>query len=187
MEIIRSYAMTIWSLWDPVYYSFTRLTYIEDESPQKCIFRVRLTKYKGAPTILNDGTRINKNDLMIKIHLHNVRLIKEMNHLKNDFQKGIHFYRCVQQSMPFLAAYVEGHEQSSEIKGIIGITLLNQGTQKLGFESFSFKSKLYRIFKMVALLPISLVSNQSKDSLFGTEPRYLMMSKDKLIGRYNLK
>ncbi|WP_261134100.1 YkoP family protein [Bacillus sp. Marseille-Q3570] len=187
MEFIRSSAISIWSILDPLYYSLTRLTYIEKDSPAKCIFRVRLTKYKGYPTLLEDGTQINKNDLMIKIHLHNVRLIKEMRNAKNDFQKVIQIYRCVQQSMPYLAAYVEKHEQLGEIKGIIGITLINKGTNKLGFESFELKSKLYRVFKLTSLLPIYLLSNQNKNGIFGTEPRYLMMSKDRLIGRYNLK
>ncbi|WP_408006235.1 YkoP family protein [Pseudalkalibacillus sp. A8] len=187
MEIIRSYAISIWSLWDPLYYSLTRLTYIEKGEPAKCVFRVRLTKYKGSPTLLNDGTQINKNDLLVKIHLHNVRLLQEMRQSTNDFQKVIQMYRHVQQSMPFLAAYVKGHEQYGEIKGIIGITLLNEGTKKLGFESFSLKSKLYRMFKLTSLLPIYLLFNQNKHAIFGTEPRYLMMSKEQLIERYHSK
>ncbi len=187
MEIIRNYAISLWSLWDPLYYSLTRLTYIERGEPEKCVFRVRLTKYKGSPTLLNDGTQINKNDLLVKIHLHNVRLLQKMRYSPNDFQKGILMYRNVQQSMPFLAAYVKGHERYGEIKGIIGITLLNKGTKKLGFESFPLKSKIYRMFKLTSLLPIYLLSNQNNNGIFGTDPRYLMMSKEQLIERYNGK
>ncbi len=77
---MRSCLLSIWYLLDPLYFFFTRLTLIDKR--QSNVFRVRLTRYKGKDVILSDGTRIKKNDVLVKIHLHNVKLLKELRLLK---------------------------------------------------------------------------------------------------------
>ncbi|MGM7701405.1 YkoP family protein [Pseudalkalibacillus sp. Hm43] len=185
MEFIRGYALSIWSFLDPLYYMFTRLTYLDRCAGSRgCIFRVRLTRYKGRTITLSDGTVFKKNDVLVKIHLHNVRLLKDMAGITNDFQKMIYLYKKIQTSLPHVADYIEKHHQQGEIKGIIGITLLDRGCKKLGFEPYTIQSHCYRIFKLSALLPISLLSRGGERHFFHAKPQYLMMSKDKLYQRY---
>ena len=84
---MRSCFLSIWSVIDPFYYFFSRLTLIDKS--QSNIFRVRLTKYKGIDVVLSDGTVIKKNDVLIKIHLHNIKLIKEMQHIESAVRRGL--------------------------------------------------------------------------------------------------
>ncbi|RAK22285.1 hypothetical protein B0I26_102277 [Anoxybacillus vitaminiphilus] len=183
MVKMRQCFLTIWSALDPIYYFCSRLEYVEDQTKNRDIFRVRLTKYKGRNIVLSDGTEIIKNDLLLKIHLHNVRLIKELIRLDNEIKKGRHIYEQVKRGLPNLTEYLQRHEQFADIKGIIGITILNKGCERLGFETFSIMNPFYKWYKQTAFAPMYLISRFRLDS-FRKPPKYLFMSKDKLLKLY---
>lgn len=108
--------------------------------------------------MLSDGTKIQKNDLLLKIHLHNIRLTRELLHLNSEIKKGCYIYEQVKEGLPYIANYLRNHEQFSEIKGIIGITMLNKGCERLGFETFSIVNPFYKWFKTIAFIPMIVVS-----------------------------
>lgn len=184
---VKFHLMLIWTLLDPIYYCFTRLKYLEDEERNRHIFRIRLTKYKGREITLEDGTCIKKNDVLLKIHLHNVRLLKELRNTKSELRKARMIYKHVEESMPILADYLKKHPNFDEVKGIVGITLLTKGVQRLGFETFSISNRWYERFKMLVAIPIYFlsVSNLSLDTMKNQRPKYLFMSKNNLINRYS--
>jgi hypothetical protein len=134
--------LSIWRVIDPIYFFFSRLTLIDDE--QKCVFRVRLTKYKGHHVVLSDGTHIRKNDVLVKIHLHNIKLVRELQSIESAVRKGIIIYQKVYQSMPMLLEYINNHKKSEKIKGIIGITMLDKGVERLGFDVVTPVNPFYR-------------------------------------------
>lgn len=182
----RYQLLFIWRLLDPIYYAFTRLNYIEDQQKKRQIFRVRLTKYKGKEVVLADGTVISKNDMLVKIHLHNIRLLKEMIDIKSDLKKARVIYQHVEHSLPCLADYIRKHPHYTEIKGIIGITLLAKGVHRLGFESVSISNKWYERFKMLIAWPIYTLSVQklSLQAFKKQRPKYLFMSKNQLLEKH---
>lgn len=184
--ILRAYLLSIWSLIDPVYYLLTRLSYLVDQNKKRHIFRVRLTKYKGKSVVLADGTSITKDDLLIKIHLHNARLIKEMQHIDGDIKRARYIYKQVENSLPLLSKFLFSHPRLEEIKGIIGITVLNKGCKRLGFEVYPISNKLYCLFKKIVAYPIYLLatSDCSFKSFKKQNPEYLFMSKDYLLSKY---
>ncbi|MDN3018689.1 hypothetical protein PH210_21105 [Paenibacillus sp. BSR1-1] len=177
---IRLIIILIWKILDPLFYQFSRLHYINDQS----VFRVRITKYKGEKFVLSDGTIISKNDFLLKIHLHNVQLLSEFLKIKNELSRARKIYTRVLKSMPLLASYLMEHPEEEKIKGIIGITTINKGVISLGFECFSPSSKWYRFFKKLGQLPIMLLSNSSSKSNTLT---YLFLSKDILYEKYGKK
>jgi hypothetical protein len=181
---MRRMLIVFWTFIDPIYYFLTRLTYVNKE--RNNIFRVRKTNYLGYDVELSDGTRIQRNDLLIKIHLHNVRLLRNMKKIKNDFKKGTYIYRNIKYSLPELASYIYHHPDFDRIKGIIGITTLHRGCEKLGFEPKPLKNPLYKKLKWAAFLPISYISSDriTWSDLSLQEPKYLFMSKEKLIELY---
>jgi len=183
--LIRLYFVTLWSIIDPIYYALTRLHYIQSET-KSSVFRVRLTKYKGKDITLKDGTNIYKNDLLIKIHLHNVRLLKEVLTIQNPVNRGKIIYRAVYNSMPDLAKYIEKHPNRDQIKGIIGITMLNKGVRHLGFECHYPENMFYIWLKKLTQLPIYFMSSSfiSFQKFKNQKPTYLFMSKDKLTKKY---
>ncbi|MGP7815918.1 YkoP family protein [Niallia sp. 01092] len=183
---MRGYLLSIWSILDPIYYKCSRLTYLPKTGSDRNIFRVRLTKYKGKNIILSDGTNIKKNDLLIKIHLHNVKLLKELKNTKSELKKAKIIFRSVQHSLPGIELYIRNHKKSQQIKGIIGITNLNKSCDRLGFEVVHFTNRIYKWFKWTSSLPITLLSRNSpfKNNIFKYQPSYLLMSKHKLSSLY---
>ncbi|MGO4888267.1 YkoP family protein [Anaerobacillus sp. MEB173] len=185
---MRSILFNIWNFIDPFYINLYGITHLSDgkKEKNKNIFRVRLTKYKGRDVVLSDGCSIKKNDILIKIHLYNTQLIKDMLTIQSDVKKALLIYKMVEESLPSLAAYIKEHEKYEEIKGIVGITMINRGHARLGFESISIKSRIYRWFKAARLSPISFLFSTEPSSYKKKKhaPNYLFMSKEKLLQKY---
>ncbi|MBU8880869.1 hypothetical protein BGM26_18100 [Bacillus sp. FJAT-29790] len=185
---MRGYVLSIWRLIDPIYYFCSNLKYPPCVKKEDNIFRIKLTKYKGRNIVLSDGTPINKNDTLVKIHLHNVRLLNELKDIKSELKKAKIIYRYVQKSLPGVETYIRKCCTSNEIKGIIGITLLNKGCKRLGFEIFDISHPIYKWFKWFAFLPIGLLTspNRSIWHIFKHQkPNYLVMSTNKLSNMYD--
>ncbi|BFH14042.1 hypothetical protein WJ0W_003596 [Paenibacillus melissococcoides] len=182
----KSFALSIWSVIDPVYYACTRLKCIEHEDGST--FRVRLTSFRGGDVLLSDGTIIKRGDILLKIHLHNVMLLKNMLSIKSEIKKGKLLYRLIEKSLPDLAEYVRNHPKHDDIKGIIGITMLNRGGSGLGFETIQIRSVMYKWIKYVTMMPIYFVSaNDPLRNLKKQTPAYLFMSKNVLMNKYGTK
>jgi len=179
---IRQYCLSVWTIVDPLYFQFTRLKYIE-KNGNKTMVRVRLTRYKGKRITLSDGTIINKNDMLLKIHLHNVDLLRKMQGC-SDIRKALIIYKSVKESLPFISSYLQSHEYAHKVKGLIGITMLYKGCHKLGFESFTIQNSFYKLFKQTALFPIYLLSSNQALNKEKPDPMYLFMSKDRLFNLY---
>ncbi|MFC4322778.1 YkoP family protein [Litchfieldia salsa] len=186
MVKMRLYFISIWTILDPIYYFFTRLHYLNGEGMEQPIFRIRLTRYKGLPLKLSDGTVVNRNDLMIKIHLHNVKLLKELHNIESETKKARLIYKKVLEGLPDLASHLKSHPRYNEMKGIIGISMLNKGCERLGFETFFINNKWYCLLKRIVFIPMYLltVNRITTNSLY-RPPKYLVMSKDVLIAKYN--
>ncbi|MEK5520715.1 YkoP family protein [Heyndrickxia sp. FSL W8-0423] len=183
---IRFSIISLWMFIDPFYHLIRRLKYIGFIQNKKAIFRVKLTKYKGKTFLLADGTEIKKNDCLLKIHLHNVRVLKEVMSISHPVQRTRVIYKMVEQSMPLLAKFIESHQRKEEIKGIIGITMLNKGVKKLGFELMYPENRYYIHFKRLTQTPIFLISHStlSMKKIKNQRPTYLVMSKEKLFEKY---
>jgi hypothetical protein len=183
---MRDYLISIWDFFDPIYFRCSRLTF-PPAKEGKNIFRVRLTKYKGRRVVLSDGTEIHKNDTLVKVHLHNVRLLKELKNMNSEIKKAKLIYKYVQRSLPGIDSYIKNNKHAEVIKGIVGITSLNKGCERLGFEVFEISHPIYKWFKQFAFLPIEMLS-RSKSSAMQTlkryEPSYIFISAQKLSNLY---
>ncbi|WP_233269738.1 YkoP family protein [Heyndrickxia camelliae] len=184
--LIRFSIISVCHFIDALFLYFRRLEYTFTNQNEKTIFRVRITKYKGHRVDLSDGTSINKNDCLLKIHLHNVRILKEALSLRHPLQRSLAIYRMVEQSMPSLAMYIDNHPKSTQIKGIVGITMINRGVTHLGFEKFLPNSRFYKLFKFCTQFPIFLLATTSISmrNIKKQCPTYLFMSKEKLFEKY---
>ncbi|MBM7552247.1 YkoP family protein [Thalassobacillus pellis] len=186
---MKQYLVDIWTLLDPLYYRMSRLTYVRSKNKINNIFRVKLVAYKGKQRKLADGTLLQKNDQLIKIHLHNIRLINEMRGMKNDIQKARYIYKAVQHSLPDLVSFITSHKRVNEIKGIVGITALNSGCERLGFEIIAIESPFYRSLKLMSFIAISTLCMRppSLKYLKKHQPKYIYMSRTDLENRYQSK
>lgn len=189
-RIVKGYLISLWSLIDPFYFFFSRLTYPPFVDKQDNILRIRLTKYKGRDVTLSDGTTIRKNDILVKIHLHNVRLLRELKDMKSELKRVKTILNYVQKSLPGVEGFVRTNPRCAEIKGILGITSRARGSERIGFEVFDIVHPLYKWFKALAFLPISYISTRGasfKEILKDYQPKYLFMSVEKLTALYGME
>lgn len=181
---LKRSVLRLWMLLDTFYFRLTRLQYV-DRGEQN-IFRVRLLRYRGADLQLSDGEWIRNGDLLLKIHLHNVRLLHLLADYRYSMERARHLQRLVMQSLPALSGYLEGHRHSEHIKGVIGITQLNRGCRQLGFDVYPLANRGYRLFKKIGLLPIHMLAcSRPLHSLRKLDPKMLLMSKARLRTRYS--
>ncbi|HEY4553198.1 MAG TPA: hypothetical protein VIG80_08390 [Bacillaceae bacterium] len=181
---IRQYCLSLWMVFDPIYYFFTRLEHLKNAYGNKTVLRVRLTRYKGREMTLSDGTVIRRNDLLVKIHLHNVKLLRQIQRYDNELRRAKFIYKSVRDALPSIVQFINSQHARDEIRGVIGITMLHKGCGKLGFETRPISSSVYRHFKRSALLPIYYLSSSNKGWHKKPDPMYLLMSKESLKERY---
>jgi hypothetical protein len=184
MNTMRRILLQLGTFIDPLYFKCTRLEYLADQTN---IFRIRLNRYKGREVILSDGTNIKKNDLLVKIHFHNVRLLTELKDISSEIKKVKRLIKEVQSSLPGVEEYIRQHKNSDEIKGIIGITSLCSASQRLGFDAIAIHHPVYRWLKWSTSLPIMMVSKKHFSILKQPAPSYLFMSKNKLRQLYGIQ
>ncbi len=99
--------LSAWGVIDPIYYACSRLEYAgEAADGRRSIFRVRPLQYKGETIRLSDGTTIAANDWLLKIHLHNVRLLRELMQYRSDIQKGRYIFEQVKTGLPYVAYHL---------------------------------------------------------------------------------
>lgn len=185
---MKRHLIQVWAILDSVYLICTRLQCLEKISGNTNILRIRLTRYKGRQVVLSDGTSIKKNDLLVKIHLHNVRAMKEMQYMDDNLIKTRFLYKKVQESLPDLALFIIRHKYKEQIRGIIGITMIDKGYKRLGFEAFSISNRSYILFKRIALYPIYLLSSSTSSSKRkkAPVPQYLFMSRKVICEKYGM-
>lgn len=135
---------------------------------------------------MSDGTVVEAGDPMLKIHLYNYQLMKQMINIDSDVRRALFVYEEVKKSLPGLAFYLRSHPQIDQIKGIIGITLLNRGIKRLGFDSFDIHNPMYRSWKKSYLMLLHGLCHGSFESLHSEkqQPKYVVMSKERLFERY---
>ncbi|WP_134698861.1 hypothetical protein [Ammoniphilus sp. YIM 78166] len=182
--MFQTMILPLWGLVDQIYYQFNRLQLIDIEDQN--VFRVRLSTYRGAPLVLDSGDVIRSGDLLLKIHLYNYQLMKQMCHLESDIRRALYVYEAVEHSLPGLARYLSEHPRSNEIKAVLGVTVLNRGIKRLGFQSFELDNSLYRAWKKAYMIPMYCLCHGqwSLPSLQKLEPKFVVMGRTQLLQRF---
>ncbi|MCY8607050.1 YkoP family protein, partial [Bacillus sonorensis] len=99
-------------------------------------------------------------------------------------RRGILIYQKTCISMPILAEYIQNHRKADQIKGIIGITTLHKGVERLGFEADEPANRFYRMFKKLTQIPILYLTSTQFSFRKIPPSHYLFISKEKLFNSY---
>ena len=178
--------LMLWGFWDEIYQRCTRLKYIEKGNN---IFRIVPLRYRGESLVTSDGQSIHKGDLIVKIHIHNYYFATLCNGVKDELRVALLLRRHIMQSLPKLAAYLEGMNNREEIKGIVGTTMLHKGVQPLGFSISDVPmNALFRFKRWYLYLLIRLIHPDGKRRVQTRRQdiplKRVYMSKEHLLNRY---
>ncbi|MGP9041947.1 YkoP family protein [Cytobacillus kochii] len=60
------------------------------------------------------------------MHLHNVELLRQIQEFDSETRKASMIYKKVKESLSLIAKCIQLHDNVNEIKGLVGITMLNK-------------------------------------------------------------
>jgi MFS family permease len=135
--------LRFWPFWEWLTLSLAPITPIPD-APHG-VLGVRLTRYRGHPITLPDGTTIAKGDWVGELHFHNARVTELAAH-----SSPLTLLHMIGEDLGALAAWVEDNTQREppgnaqppangrqpsirNIKAIFGVTILSRPAPRLGF------------------------------------------------------
>ncbi|WP_350344471.1 hypothetical protein PRVXT_000887 [Proteinivorax tanatarense] len=184
---MKKFVINVWGKLD-IYYAKLMGLYSIKKNGEDSIIRARFVKHWGSDITLKDGTIIKKNDLLLKIHIHNVKFIKELSTINSPIRKGMHAYKEVEQAMPGLADFIESHPKCETIKAVVGVTMLTKGTYRLGFEEKIITNVCYRWMKYLSQVPIYYLSNGciNKKMFQKNRVKFLLQSKESILNKSKL-
>lgn len=136
--------LQMWGVWDWIYYSFNRMQYV---SKKQNIFRIVRKTYKGPPLQTKTGEWITTGDCIIKIHLHNYELAKEVLNRPSEISLALYLKNYIHQSLIGLSKHISELPERNHIKGIIGTSMLNRGAERFGFRVHDVNQSIYFWFK----------------------------------------
>lgn len=178
--------LSLWGIWDTIYQSCTRLTYIEKG---RNIFRVVFLRYRGESLQTDSNYTIKQGDFILKIHIHNYMFANLCKGVKNDTRMILLLRRQILNSLPQLANYLASHPRVDEIKGIVGTTMLHKGIEPIGFSISDvpmnrfFRYKRWYLRLMLRIIhPDGMKRLETFDRNLPLKRVY--MSKEELFKRY---
>ncbi|NLN40438.1 MAG: hypothetical protein GX160_00300 [Clostridiales bacterium] len=129
--MLKSIIRPIIILWEKI---FERIENIEvvPNSPYG-LLRMAVHPYKGQPTVLSDGTRLNTGDYVIELHISNLVLVKGK---VGDVEvaNNIRLLPLFREEMHNLAGLASHGKLDPRAKAIWGVTMMGPGLKRLGFQ-----------------------------------------------------
>lgn len=141
-------------------------------SEYNCVY-LDMMKHKGKAVTLNDGTVIQKGDLVAEVHI-NSKAMRD-----TDVRMVFHILNAEFNAM---GKAIVSQEEYADLKGIFGRTLLYPINKRLGFEVHEIRSKGLKLFIKIwdNLIKIAF-SERKKGKTSIREPKEVWISREALI------
>ncbi len=98
------------------------------------LLRLRVTRYRGRPFTLADGTPIRRGDAIGEIHLNNERVAALDDGGSRSRQVGFDAVRAFRASLAALAERARENPRYRAARAFTAATIFYRGTERLGFE-----------------------------------------------------
>ncbi|MBB3108215.1 peptidoglycan/xylan/chitin deacetylase (PgdA/CDA1 family) [Paenibacillus phyllosphaerae] len=183
--LLKRMIVGAWLAWEKVFHVLFKLESCGPDS----IFHIRVTKYHGRDLALDNGRTLHDKDDVIELHLDNGKLHRLMKESKSLMHLAIRMIREVEQTMPRLAALIAGREEYKDARAVYGISMINRGVEKFGFNVSDLPKGLFDRMTRVYLRLMLRVLNPAgksrlKDHREKMKPRIMAMSIEDFWQRY---
>jgi len=152
------------------------------------IMRLRMTRYRGQPFTLADGTPIRRGDLIGEIHLNNERVAALHDGGRRSRRAGLAARRAFQASLVALAERVGGTPRYGALNAFTAATIFYRAAERLGFEVRPFPrprlGRLVAAFQRRLLAHFHPLGRRRPGRRRFAEARQIWISRDELLRRY---
>lgn len=132
-----------WMAWEQLFAKLQRFGSVSVTEHGIC--KVVVKKHRGEPIECADGTRIEKGDLVGELHLDNTKVLA-LTGAAGSERAALMTARLARDSIKQIHQAMEQQDELSEVKALIGITLLHRGLiHGLGFEQRGLDSKWFAL------------------------------------------
>jgi hypothetical protein len=176
----------LWMQWDSLFHILFNVTPIDPEN--KLLFS-RLRTYRGKTIHLQDGEEIRSGDRVIELHFNNRMLFDMVKESGSVIHLAVGMIRGVRKILPLLAVQIFQNPNLGSVKGLYGITMIHQGTSKLGFTvddlqagAFNKLTRIYLRLLLFAMHPKGKGVTVQKGNRL--TPKIVAMSVKELKHRY---
>ncbi|GGH29307.1 polysaccharide deacetylase family protein [Paenibacillus segetis] len=180
--------VSLWFLWEKVFHFLFRLKTTNSEDP---IFHFRIRPYHGDTVKMMGDIPLVHGDQVLELHFDNKKLFQIGMRSRSSIQVAIGMIRGVEKTLPELASYIMAHPELHDVKALYGVTMINRGTEQLGFTVadlpkglFAKSTTIYLKFLMKVIHPqggARLKQSSSKELV----PKMLVMPIELLLERYS--
>lgn len=178
---LKRMVVAAWMVWEKVFHVLFRVRPFGDGS----FMSYRLVRYNGRELALRDGSRLARGDLVVEMHFDNERMYEIGMKAKSGVHVAIRLIREVERVLPDMAREVESLPQAGKIKALYGVSMINRGSEGLGFDTFELPKGIFASLTNVYLKLLMRVIHPDggkKISEHGgkLEPRIIVMSRSAL-------
>ncbi|WP_055106813.1 YkoP family protein [Paenibacillus ihumii] len=164
LRLLKSFMQATWLVWERGFDYISRFSSLHTSHFGIC--KVMIKKHQGESIVCADSTIIEKGDLVGELHLNN-KMILTMIKSQGSDRTALMTTRLVRKSMQQISEAFTSQSTFSQVKALIGITLLHRGlTHGLGFERQPMKSRLLqRITTAYLRLLLSVLHPEGKNRI----------------------
>lgn len=183
---LRHIARWLWSKFDSL---IRRLAGIRELEDGGAIWRIARRRFRGKDWRLPDGSLLRAGEYYLELHINNDRLLSLIKDNTSVEQMAITAMREVRKGLPELVKLLNCNKQFSEVKVLIGITLLHRGLVRIGFSVVDMKAGLFHTLtcwyeKMLLAFYHPGGFKNLKAYRNKLTPKYVVMTRQELMRRY---
>lgn len=172
----------LWMLYEKLFHVVFRLRPIGDGKS----INYRIRKYTGPALALQNGETLRAGDAIMELHFENQMLYETGLRARTPLQIGLKIVREMENGLPLLAKELDTLPGGERVKALYGITMIYQGSIRLGFENFHMPRGLFSwMTRNYLKLLIRVIHPRGNDKVRDKEqalnPRILVMPRDVLL------
>lgn len=179
---IKRVVVWAWMLWEDIFGWLFRLRPVGDGNS----FHYRIIRYGGPSLTFEDGQRLTRGDRVLELHFVNKMMLDIGMTSRSEMQVAIRLIQVVKKSLPLLAKELRSLPDGEDVKALYGVSMINRGSEGLGFETFALKKGIFAwLTNRYLRLLTAIIHPQGRTRVKAhgerLEPRMLVMPRWKLM------
>jgi peptidoglycan-N-acetylglucosamine deacetylase len=182
----KRWRVIAWLAWERLFHKWFSVIPIDANNPY---MYYRICKYSGKPIALTGDEAIVSGDRMVELHFNNEALLNLLANSRSFVHLAAQLIHHTKQLLPIILEKIDIDPHFHDVKGVFGITMIHQGSQRLGFSVLDIPRGFFSLFTRMYLSVLLSVIHPEGSTRLNTKkvafvPKMLIMSSKELRTKY---
>lgn len=184
---MKKWLVSAWLTWERLFHKFYSVKPLDADNQ---LIYYRICKYRGRTIACSGEETLVSGDRVAELHFNNETLLNMSAGSGSIVQLAAQLIHQTKLLLPILSEKIDADPQFHGIKGVYGITMIHQGTQRLGFTVedlprgwFASFTRLYLSVLLSVIHPEGSKRLKMKKGFF--VPKVLAMTTKELQTKYS--